>query len=370
MGDPTNREAPSRGLTDGEAGRRGPPSGGSSPPVGMYSRCIRCHADLGRNGVLETFPVGERIAYDLDRGRMWVICPACRRWNLSPLLSRWEAMETAERRFRETSRRVSTENIGLARLREGLELVRVGDPLRDEFAAWRYADRFGRRRRQAALWAGGGLLAAGALVAGGTVLGIATGAVLAQLVNIPIQASRWVWSRRVVARVPDGLGGETEVRGSDLQRTRLRRAEGDRDWRLIVPLEGDEAELTGSRGLHTAGTLLTHVNLWGASRSEVERAVEALEEHGHPDGFFDEALREAAREGHGYTPISGLPRDYRIPLEMAAHEESERRALEGELEELERAWREAEEIAAIADDLLLPEWVEQWIRRQRRRITG
>jgi hypothetical protein len=40
---------------------------------------------------------------------------------------------------------------------------------------------------------------------------------------------------------------------------------------------------------------------------------------------------------------------------MAAHEESERRALEGELAELERAWQEAEEIAAIADGLLLPE---------------
>lgn len=39
---------------------------------------------------------------------------------------------------------------------------------------------------------------------------------------------------------------------------------------------------------------------------------------------------------------------------MAAHEEQERRALNGELAELERAWHDAEEIAAIADDLLLP----------------
>ena len=33
------------------------------------------------------------------------------------------------------------------------------------------------------------------------------------------------------------------------------------------------------------------------------------------------------------------------------NEESERRALEGELSTLEAAWREAEEIAAIADSL-------------------
>ncbi len=45
----------------------------------------------------------------------------------------------------------------------------------------------------------------------------------------------------------------------------------------------------------------------------------------------------------------------RLALEMALHEEDERRALEGELWRLEQAWREAEEIAAIADDLLLPE---------------
>jgi hypothetical protein len=36
---------------------------------------------------------------------------------------------------------------------------------------------------------------------------------------------------------------------------------------------------------------------------------------------------------------------------MAAHEDAERAALEGELETLAAAWREAEEIAAIADAL-------------------
>jgi hypothetical protein len=36
---------------------------------------------------------------------------------------------------------------------------------------------------------------------------------------------------------------------------------------------------------------------------------------------------------------------------MALHEETERRALEGELSMLMAMWREAEEIAAIADRL-------------------
>ena len=49
---------------------------------------------------------------------------------------------------------------------------------------------------------------------------------------------------------------------------------------------------------------------------------------------------------------------------MALHEEAERRAMAGELDQLERAWREAEEIAAIADDLLVPrsilDQIAQW----------
>jgi hypothetical protein len=60
----------------------------------------------------------------------------------------------------------------------------------------------------------------------------------------------------------------------------------------------------------------------------------------------------------------------RLALEMASHEETERRAFEGELADLEDAWREAEEIAAIADGLLLPESVEDWIRRQKKKLLA
>ena len=51
---------------------------------------------------------------------------------------------------------------------------------------------------------------------------------------------------------------------------------------------------------------------------------------------------------------------------MALHEEAERRAIEGELAELERAWREAEEIAGIADSLLLPDDVNASMERMRK----
>jgi hypothetical protein len=43
---------------------------------------------------------------------------------------------------------------------------------------------------------------------------------------------------------------------------------------------------------------------------------------------------------------------------MALHEEQERRAMEGELQLLEQAWREAEEIARIADNMFTPAQIE------------
>jgi hypothetical protein len=87
--------------------------------------------------MIEHFPVGRRLAFDAARGRLWVVCAACRQWNLSPLDERWEAIEEAERLNRDTRLRVTTDQVGRARLRDGSELVRIGEPQRPEFAAWR-----------------------------------------------------------------------------------------------------------------------------------------------------------------------------------------------------------------------------------------
>jgi hypothetical protein len=60
----------------------------------------------------------------------------------------------------------------------------------------------------------------------------------------------------------------------------------------------------------------------------------------------------------------------RVALEMAANEETERRAARGELDLLENAWREAEEIAHIADNLFLPTGVEERIEEYRNRLAA
>src|ERR1700712_4562797 len=141
----------------------------------MYSTCLFCNSDLGRNETFETFPVGKRLAFDAAKGRLWVVCKKCERWNLSPLEERWEAIESAEKLYRDTRRRVSTDEIGLAKLRDGTDLVRIGAPLRPEFAAWRYGDQFGRRRRRQMIIAGGGIAAISAVVIGGATAGVGIG---------------------------------------------------------------------------------------------------------------------------------------------------------------------------------------------------
>lgn len=93
----------------------------------------------------------------------------------------------------------------------------------------------------------------------------------------------------------------------------------------------------------------------------MEDAVSRIEDHGHPRRFLNATVAEQERYASKGTPgwIHKMPKPTRLALEMAIHEEDERRALEGELWRLEQAWRDAEEVAAIADNLLLPKGVAE-----------
>jgi hypothetical protein len=130
------------------------------------------------------------------------------------------------------------------------------------------------------------------------------------------------------------------------------------------------------RALEAAGRILPVVNEWGGSEAEVRSAVEIIEDSRSAERLFARAAEKATAEralGVFERPnarLYKLDRRMRLALEMASHEDSERRALEGELTALEQAWQEAEEIASIADGLLIPESVENWIRRQKQRLIG
>jgi hypothetical protein len=327
----------------------------------MYRTCIFCQSDLGANETIEAFPVGRRLAFDPARGRLWVVCRRCERWNLSGVEERWEGIEQMERLFRGTRLRASTSNIGLARLREGVELVRIGAPHRPELAAWRYGDQFGRRRRRAMLRAGAGIGVITAVVAGGMMAGASVGAfwwfgrgLIGRAVNGSPQA--------VVARLPDGPVSSRDIRRRDLRRVRLLAPGSPGDWRLVLPLRRLVLEYSGDEAVRAAGRLLPAMNRYGGTRQQVADAVDLLERTGDPLAFFGEAAR--LRTG-GSAPVTHLEYPVRLALEMAAHEEQERRALEGELALLERAWREAEDVAAIADRLLVPTRVDVALERIR-----
>jgi hypothetical protein len=132
-----------------------------------------------------------------------------------------------------------------------------------------------------------------------------------------------------------------------------------------------EATLDGAAAAEAARVLLPLANGSGARATQVRDAVGTLEELGGPETAFERAagrVREwGARQTFGDTgALLFLPAEVRLALEMAAHEAQERRALEGELSELERAWRDAEAIAAIADDLVLPAAVQGKLAGMRR----
>ncbi len=327
----------------------------------MYSTCIYCQKPLGANDVIETFPIGRRLAFDAAKGRLWVVCRGCERWNLSPLETRWEAIESCEREFHDTRLRVSTDNIGLARLREGLELVRIGDPQRPEFAAWRYGDQFGRRRRRAVLVGGGIAVAVGAVVVGGAAAGVGIGGFGGLWANIPniINSMRFV---RV--RLPDGR--VIKVRGTEFTKARLTADPASGDPTLSFKHKREVKFFYGEEALRMAGTLLPAINQSGGGKQVVAQAVDQIEAARGSEEFIDQLLDgrivplDTWRRGRPKPKaITELPKPTRLAIEMALHEEAERRAIAGELAVLEAAWREAEEIASIADNMFVPEEVEQ-----------
>jgi hypothetical protein len=113
--------------------------------------------------------------------------------------------------------------------------------------------------------------------------------------------------------------------------------------------------LTGDEALRAAARVLPAINATGANRRDVGSAVNLISETPDPSRLF----AKYAAGGPDWTKsgryLSNLSKPVRLALEMSSHEDAERRALQGELSLLESAWRDAEEIAAIADGLLLPE---------------
>jgi hypothetical protein len=158
------------------------------------------------------------------------------------------------------------------------------------------------------------------------------------------------------------------------------RASEGSDWGLWVHFTEGWDLVTGSDAARITARLVRRMNHAGGNRSRVREALNLIRLEGHPEDFLRTLLRERAigadlperivvygaggREvkertlmnwlgtRKAFTGSIGLLRPAEgLAFEMAFSEERERRAMEGELRLLEEAWREAEEIAAIADGL-------------------
>src|SRR5690606_22279460 len=133
-------------------------------------------------------------------------------------------------------------------------------------------------------------------------------------------------------------------------------------WGLLVCHGSGLHVFAGRDALAVAGLLLAAINRLGASGQEIGTAVGILERHGGAADFFRWA---GPRPEHERIRLTRLPIELRLALEMAAHEERERRVIVGELAVYERAWRGAEAVAAIADELLPPKGFDAFLARHR-----
>ena len=365
---------------------------------------------------MEHFPVGKRLAFDPANGRLWVVCQVCARWNLTPVEERWEAIEECERQYRGQRLRAQTDNIGIAKVQGGLELVRIGPALRPEFAAWRYGRLFGARLRRRMLTVGAGTAVAGTGIA---LFGAPVMATIAALGPISVIGAHFILPLMMTrghlksTKVFGQDGKLLRVTRANLEHTQLQGGDETDPWRLQLRHSYGKQELTGEAARRALGALLANVNRGGATEGTVHRATTIVADAGSPQavsrmvaddsrkrsGDFVERWKAYERGDWLREPwktavepinwrefyksgqlnrwnsnqmpsnpgaLPRLPRALRLALEMALHEDTEQAALEGELALLEAAWREAEEIAKIADDMFVEDGAERLADLKRR----
>jgi hypothetical protein len=342
----------------------------------MFSTCLHCTKDLGTNEIVETLPIGRRLAFDAAQGRLWVVCRHCAKWNLVPFDTRLESIDACERLYRDTKTRYATDNIGLARVKEGLELVRIGAPLRPEFASWRYGEQYRRRRRRAVVAGGVGVV--GAAGAGLALLG-AAGTPWWGAIGLGYAVVQAGWQYGVdrlggLKAIHPGTGGRLNLPMAKLREALI--SWDDDVWRIDVPLaEPDKDTIetvswTGPEFTRLGRKIVGNLNLTVGKPQELEYAAEVLDHHrGDLSAWLKYRIEVFERFTTSTPPnwdnppisvpvpdvlflrVQSIPAGERLAVEMWLSEDAERIWLEGELKLLEREWRDAERIAKISDDL-------------------
>ena len=329
----------------------------------MYRTCAFCNGKLPGDGGPSGLGVGQRLAFDEWKARLWVICSKCSRWNLAPLDDRLEKIDALARAAHEGRVAAATEQGALIRWQH-YDLVRVGKPRRLEFATWRYGERLKARRREQLKFvlpvtvAAVGIAVAVNVTAGGS-LGVFVW-------NMP-QLARALYTRIVGRRVVslaeppicERCGSVLQLRARHVAYARVV-GQAQSDVALILSCPSCHAEgamLVGPDAQIALRQGLTYLALARAGRQRVEDAARLVEGAGGPE----QLIRDVARRE---LTLRSLAPERRLALEMAVDERVE-------VAELERQWRDAEELADIADGLLSTNTeLEDELRRLKRRPEG
>ena len=350
----------------------------------MYNTCFICRRSLGSNTTVRALSIGCRIAFDVERGRLWVVCKHCGQWCLTPMEERWEAIAECDALFQRAEARVSKGSVALARTAD-VELIRIAAAaLRDDIANWRYGPRFARRRKRARIVGGAVAIAGGGATTvvlygiGAAVL--ASGSAVVGVVLL-LYGAFWAYSLRnvpdwtPVARLLFPDGSHHMLVRSDLARVRFVRTDQKPHAVASITFDSVEVRYTGDDLLDLLTRLLPHANWRGASPDEIAAATAAVDRAEGSSGSTaggsirrDAWVRLLAPERNAPQALMRLSVVDRLALEMAVGEEVERRAMSSELPQLSQHWVEQEEIARTSDDMLLPRWIGDWIRATTRRL--
>jgi hypothetical protein len=331
----------------------------------VYATCAFCSGELGGDGGASGLGVGKRFAYDGWKSRAWVICQRCGRWNLTLVDDRLDVIAALERMAAAGRVAATTDQVALVRAGP-YDVVRVGKPPRIEIAGWRYGERLkARERERMKVVVPVTVAVIGATVALNVVAGGSIGGFLWQVPNLSSSIYTGIVGYRKVNIEPPvcaRCGAIMVLRARHVQHARLSRtAHQDLALLLRCPrceevgalLEGPDAELALRHGL-------TYLNLKKGKRvkRKAEEAASYVERHGGPEALLATAARNEIR-------VSTLRGAEGLAMEMAVDEQAEVR-------DLEREWRRADEIAEIADNLVVPPAVEQQLKdlKARRQPSG
>src|SRR2546423_6056409 len=310
----------------------------------MFSSCAFCNASFDGDGGPSGLGVGRRIAFDEWKGRLWVVCPRCSRWNLTPFDDRLERIEAVARAASEGRIAASTDQVSLIRWQH-YDFVRVGKPPRVELAMWRYGERLRNRQRERMKVVVPLTVAAiGLGIAANVAAGGGFGVVVWNLHRIADRIYLALAGRRKVSMVETPIcahcGNPMQLRARHVQHARV---VPDRHAEMAVVLScpscrQEGAQLTGGDAIQVLRQGLTYLNLVRGGRRRAEDAAREVDQVGGPDRF----VRDIARRE---LTLRSLRPERGLALEMAVDERAE-------VEELEQQWRGAEENADIADGTL------------------